>query len=326
VAVATGAGPSGGPPLLGTGSQGCCVASLGRENYLASSFMRFSERIGKRAPKDVIQVDSMDDDLRNGLWNVVLKHIVNPFQSFFEGNYALSFSENYTLFLSKLWADFLKQPVDEIPFTFGEAKQILKELFSDSDYLEVYDLVDFIAGYSDSGFQGWTIIHDFNNVLQREVSAYRFVNGQLVPITNGVEMNAIEQAIQSSANSSYKGASIHLSAALEKLSDRREPDYRNSIKESISAVESVCQAITGDPKATLGPALKKIEQKMPLHGALKEGLLKIYGYTSDSDGIRHALQDEPNLSQEDALFMLVTCSAFVNYLTVKADKAGAAGS
>ena len=32
--------------------------------------------------------------------------------------------------------------------------------------------------------------------------------------------------------------------------------------------------------------------------------------------------DEPNLDQEDAIFMLVSCSAFTNYLIVKADKAG----
>ena len=32
--------------------------------------------------------------------------------------------------------------------------------------------------------------------------------------------------------------------------------------------------------------------------------------------------DESSLSQEDARFMLVICSAITNYLTVKADKAG----
>jgi hypothetical protein len=47
-------------------------------------------------------------------------------------------------------------------------------------------------------------------------------------------------------------------------------------------------------------------------------LSALYGYTSDSSGIRHALQDEPNLDFVDAKFMLVACSAFVNYLTDKA--------
>lgn len=34
------------------------------------------------------------------------------------------------------------------------------------------------------------------------------------------------------------------------------------------------------------------------------------------------MMSEPNLDQEDALYMLVICSAFVNYLIVKADKSG----
>jgi hypothetical protein len=66
--------------------------------------------------------------------------------------------------------------------------------------------------------------------------------------------------------------------------------------------------------------MKKLENKTPIHGALKQGFLNIHGFTSDGEGIRHALLDEPNLHQEDALFMLVACSAFVNYLIAKANK------
>ncbi|MBY0098678.1 hypothetical protein [Mesobacillus maritimus] len=69
---------------------------------------------------------------------------------------------------------------------------------------------------------------------------------------------------------------------------------------------------------------KVLEERLgvQMHGALREGFLKIYGYTSDGDGIRHALIEEPSLSFEDAKFMLVACSAFVNYLVVKSEKAG----
>lgn len=59
-----------------------------------------------------------------------------------------------------------------------------------------------------------------------------------------------------------------------------------------------------------------------MHPALKGSFEKLYGYTSDAEGIRHALLDEPNLDFEDAKFMLVSCSAFVNYLKAKAAKAG----
>ena len=58
-----------------------------------------------------------------------------------------------------------------------------------------------------------------------------------------------------------------------------------------------------------------------MHSALKDAYVKMYGYASDSGGIRHALKDvEP--SSEDARFMLVASSAFINYLIVKAQKTG----
>jgi hypothetical protein len=110
--------------------------------------------------------------------------------------------------------------------------------------------------------------------------------------------------------------------ALTHLSNRQSPDYRNSIKESISAVESLCCIIAKDDKATLSGALKAIGKTTELHPALKEAFQKLYGYTSDADGIRHKMMEEPNLDFEDAKFMRVSCSGFVNYLIVKASKAG----
>jgi len=80
----------------------------------------------------------------------------------------------------------------------------------------------------------------------------------------------------------------------------------------------MCILITGDPKATLGNALKTIEKKHGLHKSLKNAISSLYGYTSDSSGIRHALTDNSEEVQfEDAKFMLVSCSAFVNYLMAK---------
>lgn len=115
----------------------------------------------------------------------------------------------------------------------------------------------------------------------------------------------------------------HIKTALNLLSDREAPDYRNSVKESILAVEAVCQLITSDRGATLGKALKKIENDIcPLHPAFKSAFEKLYGYTSDADGIRHALLEESRLGFEDAKFMLVACSGFTNFLVSKFIKIG----
>jgi hypothetical protein len=54
-----------------------------------------------------------------------------------------------------------------------------------------------------------------------------------------------------------------------------------------------------------------------MHPALEAVLTKLYGYTTDEGGIRYALLDESNVGQADATYMLVVCSAFINYLVAK---------
>src|SRR5581483_9551223 len=96
------------------------------------------------------------------------------------------------------------------------------------------------------------------------------------------------------------GAAEHLRDALEQLADRVSPNYRNSIKDSISAVESVVKVIAGT-NARLGKALKRLtDAGIDIHPSLREGFSKLYGYSSDADGIRHAMMEESNLGQDDA--------------------------
>jgi len=68
--------------------------------------------------------------------------------------------------------------------------------------------------------------------------------------------------------------------------------------------------------------MKKIGDKIELHKALKTGFSNLYGYTSDADGIRHPMLEKANPPSEDAKYMLISCSAFINYLIAKAKKAG----
>lgn len=37
-------------------------------------------------------------------------------------------------------------------------------------------------------------------------------------------------------------------------------------------------------------------------------------YTSDEGGIRHAMLEEPNIGYDEAKYMAVACSAFVNFI------------
>jgi hypothetical protein len=280
--------------------------------------MRFSERIGKKKPKCGLQIESMDTDLKNGLWNILYILTIDKIRK----QKHIGDRNRWEGFIKALWYGFFNLPLDEIvESNTDRVKKYIKEWFFNAQWYEVYDFLEFVAklkGPIDTN----RFKRGCNEVLERELSGYRFVGDEVAPITNKIEVNEIEKALETSAEHNLKGVHKHLESALDKLSDRENPDYRNSIKESISSVESLCIIISKDKKATLGQALKKIEDTVGLHPALKSGFNSIYGYTSDEGGIRHAMIDDPNCDFDDAKYMLVSCSAFVNYLIMKASKAG----
>lgn len=277
--------------------------------------MRFSERIGKKEVKVEIQLDSMDIELKNSLWSVFSLYFMDPMCE-------TDWLENslYRNTVVAIWFSFFKEPIDEVPISTDTTRKQLRKRFFSWDYLEIYDFIDYIISLKNVPINKSEMVKSLNIVLERELSGYRVIDNSLVPITSEQEIQTIEKALADSKKFNLKGVNIHLSEALSKLSNKTNPDYRNSIKESISAVESICQQITEDKNAELGKALKKLSTKLPIHGALEQGFIKLYGYTSDGDGIRHAMMDESNLDIEDALYMLVSCSSFINYLISKAIK------
>lgn len=265
----------------------------------------FSQRKGFKPVSEVIQIDSMNEALRNSLWNA-LDVLLWSTPAFVHRQYG----DPHIMSLSKLlWLHYFKKPIDSRPIRSWEILSEIRSYFFSCGWYEVYDFLEFIvATYKDSK---QNLAGIFNGVLERELSGYRFVSGHLVDITNQQELEMLDQALR---DTRFAGVSAHLQRAMELYADRNLPDYRNSIKESISAVESMARVVSESPKATLGDALKVIEKTRRLHSALKEGFLKLYGYTSDEQGIRHAMLDEPNLTAPDARFFLLSCTSFVNYL------------
>ena len=278
--------------------------------------MSFSERYGYKPIREIIQKESMDDELLNKLWNVINLYIFYKYKSSQNSvqNGLLNHS-NLNNFFADLY-HFQKKRIDQIPAYIRDAIDELDILFfNEYEWHEVYDFLEFcIYAYPFEELKNHFITR-MNQILEEENSAYRIINDKVTEITSEQEIQSIEDALKNT--NPYSGVQQHLNQALKLMSDRQNPDYRNSIKESISAVESICKIVTNEDKATLGKALKIIEDKYGLHAALKGSLSQLYGYTSDADGIRHAMLEESNLSYIDAKFMLVACTNFINYLIEK---------
>jgi hypothetical protein len=271
---------------------------------------KFSDRMGyTQAPKE-FQIESMNDELRNSLWNWLYETIaVDRIKS-----------------IATLKKDYFKIPIDSDFFNEDSLDEI-KGRFMSNKWYEPYNIIEFtfqsIVSYLHSlnKLRLENVAIRLNKILERELSGYRMVEGLLVRITDEEEVKSIRNAMSEPASSGMDGASQHIKKALSLLGKKPEPDYANSIKESISAVESVCKLITGEKSGGLDKALAKLDAQVSFHAGLKKGFLSLYGYTSDQDGIRHAILEQKDIGFAEAKYMLVTCSAFVNFVLEKARQA-----
>lgn len=274
-------------------------------NY--AGLMKFSERMGLVDVRDVIQVGELDEETRVALWNIIYQYLqVNVIKS---ADYMWASQP----LARKVWSDLLGGALDVMESTSSsDFLYRVKYKTLEDEYYEALDTVEFFARY------GWKVDGTdhlrtrFNTVFTRELVGYRIVGWDIVPVTDDMEVDAIQAALEDPKSNA--GVKSHLNNALALLADRANPDYANSIKESISAVESCLRERTG--KTTISAALKEIDKRgKEIHPALSDGWQKIYAYTSDSDGIRHGSITASEATEALATYFLVTCSSFINYVT-----------
>ncbi len=270
----------------------------------------FSEKYGYVASKE-IQYENISQELRNRIWNLFYQTEIK------EGGLS---SERLSLTL-KGAQTIEEKIVDRFGLLINVAKgkstdeQLKQYVLKFFRWYEVYDFIEIHISYLGEDDRKERI-KQYNNLLEQEKAGYRVVNGVIAPITNESEIKAIEQA----SNSKFLSVNQHIQKALNFYADIQTPDYENSVKESISAVEAMCCIINGmsGANATLGKAIKKLKDNgIHIHSAMENAFLSLYGYTSDENGIRHGGIDFTSVPAEDAKYMLVSCSGFVNYLIEK---------
>lgn len=287
----------------------------------------FSDRNAIKPENVEIQIKDFDQRTRvqlqnmiSNLYNEVYQHDLSYYRPYIQ--------EFLRFVLGTVYSQTIdtRRKYDDDPII----KMINHTILND-DYDDVLTLIEALIQYWDSylkdtlGFQYYdeynniyrstSIYETANSCFEHEYIGYRFVDGIIVPISDSYEIETINETLKSKYQPVYE----HISKSNKLLSDRDNPDYENSIKESISAVEAICEIITETKgkEATLGNLLKIIEAKgIQIHKGLKTAFNILYGYASDANGIRHAGDiGGPSSTFEEAKFMLVACCAFINYLT-----------
>lgn len=263
----------------------------------------FSERSGYKPVRSQLQYEGMDDAFRMDVWNYI---------RLTTRDWDRNLTESYGVLVA-LWLNFWRRDIEQMPGRPSGFVTDMRAWVLTRPWTDVFDFLEFLVDRTDLAVQQRGLRDGLNSIMERNLAAYRFVGRQIVQVDSDTDVEAIEDALADTTG--VPGAQHHLGQALAHLADRKNPDYANSIKESVSAVESVCRQITSKPKATLGDGIKALKSAgVTIHPALEKGWLSLYGYTSDADGVRHAALDKPDLDQADARYFLVSCAAFVSLL------------
>ena len=261
----------------------------------------FSQRYGYEPLPEPMRLEKLSSDLRREIWNEVRDFLLEKTTGYSPHCY---FKIENERFIERVLGSYKKQPRDTISTDHGQVLSNFRNSILDSEFNQVLDLIEIMVNDR-------YITEDFakrmNNSFEQCAAAYRLDTSQrpycFVPRASKEQGEATQEAIETIRESNLDAAAAHLRQATEHINARQ---YADSIADSIHAVEAVARAI--DPKAskTLGPALK---------AAFKN----LYGYTSNEQGIRHALldQDSPGVGLDEAMFMFGACASFAAYLAEK---------
>lgn len=276
----------------------------------------FSKRFGF-SEEPHLQIDTISVRLQTVLWNkiaLILKERIAWYSGSFDESFINILAINFAIDIDRFPVNIMWEYSGDSNISF------IKKIIFWREWYVIYDFIEFLLKYLQKIGINYDYSPTLNFLLEQENSGYRLWNdGLFISITNEQELWEIDTA----KNTKYNTVNTHIKQASSLLSDRKNPDYRNSIKESISAVECLMNIINWTDSDTFWKAVKKLEKTgINIPTVLQEWFDKIYGYSSNKQsGIRHFLTDESvDIGFEDAQFMLVSCSAFVNYLVAKNEK------
>lgn len=277
---------------------------------------RFSERLGiTPTKKSKLQDKSMDDALRVAIWNVYSFYLDHIFTT--------NAPRNIQVIIDLIMLDFFKKSRFSYDFTIrygdfgsdnfnGVIENTLKTIKNHIENAKWNEVYDFLEHLDDKILHGFAT-DQVNEAMKKHNSAYRINKeaGLFIRVTETEQITAIEEV----QKTPHEIVRAHINKSITLLYDRQKPDYENSIKESISAVETACRIILENDSIILSDALKKLRDKISMHSALNEAFQKIYGYTSDAGGVRHGNKSNSTpATHPEAQFILVACSAFISYL------------
>lgn len=216
------------------------------------NYIPFSQRLGYTEIPTAIIRESLPENVMNSIQNIFCE---------LWNNYRATY-DIYNLLKRHFYRYYLNLRIEDMYCSIEPLSYI------DNDHFEWYEKIDVIE---------WTIqflyanfnqsdkaklehcISELNKEFSRHRYGYRIVKGYFVETTSEDEVNCINKAL----DETNTNVSTHLRQAICSIKPSNQvPDYRNSIKESISAVGSYLRDNFGGK--TLGEALNNLKKRIPI--------------------------------------------------------------
>ena len=284
------------------------------ENALDPRNLTFSQAYGYEELPQPLKLEEISDRARTKLWNILFEFVWSEsiyHEPYHDERYVNGIWRNILNFIH---LDHYGYALDELNYSMDDFIGY-KLHFMDDKFNELFDFLLAVMRHPGCPQE---YIQAVATAFRESRLAYVVDTSNPVtiyPSTTREEGEAILEATAELGSAGLSGAVNHLRKAADCINQGDPP---GAVRESIHAVESTAR--TFDPSAkTLEPALRSLEEAGGLHPALKRAFSNLYGFTSDEQGIRHALIDSPqaNVGQDEAVFMLGACASFSSYLARK---------
>ena len=276
--------------------------------------LSFSQAHGYEELPRQLKLGELPQRERVHIWNVFYIHLDDPeeFVPLLTGGISRLAQEWENIMRQvHLWHD--NMPLDEWESRYDVVRDDLKSRIYQAPFNEVFDLIQFVMRQPECPDE---FTKSMKNIFARCRLAYTITEDQpptIIPAVTKTEGEAIVSSLSELNTAGVTGSAPHLRKSAECIN---RSEWADSIRESIHAVESVARQIAPDKPHTLTQALKSINKGGSLHPDLIEACKKLYGYTSDEQGVRHALLDrkDSRVGMDEAVFMLGACASFASYL------------
>lgn len=276
----------------------------------------FREREGLASPPSQLKLREVSPELRALLWNAVYSDLqLCTIHDRYSGHNRIY--EPWATILRDRHVRHDHKMADEFSTLAQPIYDSLKKAISTWTYSHLLDFIEWFLRHP-------SMTYDFRDKIETAFvearAAYRVVDADtIVPTATDAAAEATINAIADAGDVGAAGTVTHLKQA---ASDLRQGNWADSIRNSIHAVEGLC-ILVSPQSHTLSEALKVLKRTGHIHGSLEAAFLKLYGFTNDERGVRHAqVLDSVQVDEVDAVFMFTACSAFVSYMTARSREAG----